>query len=54
MRPHIARVCGYARGESRVQNHKLVQYTAHNARVWYPISGLLHFRNILIGYACTA
>ena len=35
-----------------MQNHKLVQYTAHNAQVWYPISDLLHLRNnVLIGYA---
>ena len=38
-----------------MQNHKLVQYTAHNARVWYPISDLLHLRNdVLIGYAYIA
>ena len=35
-----------------MQNHKQVQYTAHNARVWYPI---LHLRNdVLIGYTYIA
>ena len=38
-----------------MQNHKGVQYTEYNARVWYPISDLLHLRNdVLIGYACIA
>ena len=55
MRLYIARVCGFCSGRSRVQNHKRVQYTAHNAQVWYPISDLLHLKNdVLIGYACTA
>ena len=33
------------------QNHKLVQYMGtYNARVWYPVSDLLHLRNdVLIG-----
>ena len=38
-----------------MQNHKRVQYMGHNARVWYPISDLLHLRNdVLIGYAYIA
>ena len=40
-----------------MQNHKRVQYTAHNARVWYPISDLLHLiirNDVLIGYAYIA
>ena len=38
-----------------MQNHKRVQYTVHNARVWYPISDLLRLRNdVLIGYAYIA
>ena len=38
-----------------MQNHKRVQYTAHTARVWYPISDLLHLRNdVLIGFAYIA
>ena len=38
-----------------MQNHERVQYTAHNARVWYPICDLLHLRNdVLIGYAYIA
>ena len=38
-----------------MQDHKRVQYTGHNARVWYPLSDLLHLRNdVLIGYAYIA
>ena len=55
MRPYIARVCGFARGETECKTTNEYNIRVHNARVWYPISDLLHLRNdVLIGYACTA
>ena len=55
MRPYIARVCGFARGEAECKTTNECNIWAHNARVWYPISDLLHLRNdVLIGYAYIA
>ena len=46
MRPYITRVCGFDQTNCG---------WAHKARVWYPITDLLHLRNdVLIGYACIA
>ena len=55
MCPYIARVCGFARGEAECKTTNECNIRAHNARVWYPISDLLHLRNdVLIGYAYIA
>ena len=55
MRPYIARVCGFARGEAECKTKIECNVWAHNARVWYPISDLLHLRNdVLIGFAYIA
>ena len=55
MRPYIARVCGFARGEAECKTTNECNIQGHNARVWYPISDLLHLRNdVLIGYFYTA
>ena len=53
MRPYnIAQVCGFARGEAECKTTNECNIWAHNARVWHPISDLLHLRNdVLIGYA---
>ena len=55
MRPYIARICGFARGEAECKATNECNIWAHNVRVWYPNSDLLHLRNdILIGYAYIA
>ena len=52
MRPYIARVCGFARGEAECKTTFECNIWAHNTR---PISDLLHLRNdVLIGYAYIA
>ena len=55
MRPYIARVCGFARGEAECKTTNKCNIRGHNAQVWYTISDLLHLRNdVLIGYAYIA
>ena len=55
MRPYIARVCGFARGEAECKTTNECNIGAHNACVWYPLSDLLHLRNdVLIGFAYIA
>ena len=52
MPPYIAQVCGFARGEAECKTTNECNTRGYNARVWYPISDLLHLRNdVLIGYA---
>ena len=56
MRPYIARVCGFAQpGEAECKTTNECNVWAHSARVWYPISDLLHLRNdVLIGFTYIA
>ena len=55
MRPYIARVCGFARGETECKTTNECNIRAHNAQEWYPISDLLHLRNdVLIGFVYIA
>ena len=38
MRPYIARVCGFARGEAECKTTNECIIWAHNARVWYLVA----------------